>query len=141
MPNAKICPRCKELKPLDLFSKKSNSDDERQAYCTVCNKEQKARWYKRNRESQLVAIRERKRGLRAFVSELKKLPCTDCGNSFHPVAMDFDHTSNDKVRTVSDLVKLGVSKENLLKEIAKCDLVCSNCHRVRTWERNQAALV
>jgi hypothetical protein len=36
---------------------------------------------------------------------------------------------------VSRLLQEGVATEKLLAEIAKCDLVCSNCHRIRTWER------
>jgi len=72
---------------------------------------------------------------RAFINELKNRPCTDCGKIFHPCAMDFDHIGDDKVANIAKMVHF--SREKLLEEIAKCELVCANCHRVRTFERKQ----
>lgn len=57
-------------------------------------------------------------------------PCTDCGHHFAPCQMDFDHVSGQKVKPVSQMT--GGSWEAIEREIAKCDLVCANCHRVRT---------
>lgn len=64
----------------------------------------------------------------------KSRPCTDCGGTFHPDAMEYDHRDASKKRgLVGKLVKHSV--EAVMKEIAKCDLVCANCHRVRTARR------
>jgi hypothetical protein len=52
--------------------------------------------------------------------------------------MDFDHRpGTEKLFQFggSDLVRH--SLETTLAEIAKCDLVCANCHRVRTWRRHR----
>ena len=38
---------------------------------------------------------------------------------------------------VSAMVTRGVAMEMILEEIAKCDLVCANCHRMRTWTRGK----
>jgi hypothetical protein len=65
----------------------------------------------------------------------KQKPCADCGGTFHPVAMDFDHVRGEKLNEVSTLLRTGSSLETLKAEIAKCDVVCSNCHRVRTFTR------
>lgn len=60
----------------------------------------------------------------------------DCGGSFHPEAMDYDHRDPKTKRgSVKDMVKHSPSA--LMAEIAKCDLVCANCHRVRTARRRQ----
>lgn len=60
--------------------------------------------------------------------------CKDCGYKRHPHALDFDHMPGfEKSFEVSQSV--GRSKENLLKEIEKCELVCANCHRIRTASR------
>ncbi len=67
---------------------------------------------------------------RALTDTLKSAPCLDCGQKFKPCQMDFDHVRGEKLANISQL--LGGATEILLIEIAKCELVCANCHRVRT---------
>jgi hypothetical protein len=74
--------------------------------------------------------------MKALVQKLKDAPCVDCGGRFPPEAMDFDHTGDDKRFNVSRAWSEGYGEETILKEIAKCELVCSNCHRVRTARRH-----
>lgn len=62
------------------------------------------------------------------------IPCKDCGQKFPPVCMDFDHL-RDKFKQVSTLVYSGVDWEVIADEIAKCEIVCANCHRIRTQLR------
>jgi hypothetical protein len=63
-------------------------------------------------------------------------PCADCGGIFHYAAMEWDHRpGSDKVAEVSAVVAKTRSKRRVLEEIAKCDLVCANCHAVRTYIR------
>lgn len=65
-------------------------------------------------------------------------PCTDCGGFFHPAAMTFDHLPGSTKRgEVSSLLYSGY-RQVLMDEIAKCELVCANCHAVRTFGREQA---
>ncbi len=72
---------------------------------------------------------------REFVDWLKSSPCVDCRRSFHPVAMDFDHRDpSKKVNGISYLTGNHTTDEALWEEILKCDLVCSNCHRLRTFQ-------
>lgn len=66
---------------------------------------------------------------RAALDELKASPCFDCGGSFKPCQMDFDHVEGGKVANIAQLV--GGPTEGLLDEVAKCHLVCANCHRTR----------
>jgi hypothetical protein len=73
--------------------------------------------------------------LTSWVRQLKSEPCVDCEHTFHPTAMQFDHVRGVKVLKVSDLVARGCSRAKILAEIAKCELVCANCHAVRTHER------
>jgi hypothetical protein len=70
-----------------------------------------------------------------MVRDLKSGPCTDCGGIFHPAAMQWDHTGSDKLADVSDAVSKLWSKARILAEIDKCELVCANCHAVRTYTR------
>lgn len=72
-----------------------------------------------------------------FITQLKlELGCTDCGYKDHPAALDFDHLPGfEKVRGISRM--LAASRGQLLQELAKCEVVCSNCHRIRTWARRR----
>ncbi len=63
----------------------------------------------------------------------KNVPCADCGGQFPPECMDFDHVSGDKVGDLSNMWSFGEAR--LIAEIAKCELVCANCHRTRTKNR------
>jgi len=58
-------------------------------------------------------------------------PCLDCNKMFFPYQMDFDHVRGEKIKIVSHC-----TKNKILDEIAKCELVCANCHRIRTQARN-----
>lgn len=86
------------------------------------------------RESNRLSSQKRRSQRKAVVDALKRVPCVDCGGLFHPEAMDFDHV-NEKAFAISRGTTAAF--ERLLAEIAKCDVVCANCHRVRTWIRRQ----
>jgi hypothetical protein len=70
---------------------------------------------------------------RIKLDEIKGAPCRDCGGVFRPCQMDFDHVRGEKVAPVTRLI--GRPDGAMLLEIEKCDLVCANCHRARTWHR------
>lgn len=80
---------------------------------------------------------QRKGNHRALILQAKSHPCVDCGEMPPPVAMDFDHVRG-KSRNVADLSP-NSSPKTVLREIAKCDLVCARCHRVRTAHRRGCA--
>lgn len=92
-------------------------------------------YYARNREAEIAKVVTRQRATLAWLRDLRRVPCADCGGTFPPYAMDFDHRDPSM-----KLFSLGASKgATLLKsravleaEIAKCDIVCANCHRIRT---------
>lgn len=65
---------------------------------------------------------------RAWLDSLKFNPCTDCGKTLHPVAMDFDHVRGGKILSISNTHR----RDIILVELTKCELVCANCHRERT---------
>ena len=96
------------------------------------------RWYAANK-AKVAAKKDRKRArLRQLVRETKSQPCADCGGTFPYYVMDFDHVGDDKSALVSKLVNYGAT-QRLLDEMAKCEVVCANCHRIRTWHRMTTA--
>jgi hypothetical protein len=96
------------------------------------------RHYHKNKAYYLEKNNRRRQELRDYVNQIKSTtPCTDCGTSYPYFVMDFDHLG-DKTDMISKLVKLGGSKK-LRDEIQKCEVVCANCHRFRSYNRIQAA--
>lgn len=69
-----------------------------------------------------------------MVEYLRGKKCTDCGND-NMVVFEFDHVRGKKRDDISKLVKRGCWSV-VLDEIRKCDIVCANCHRIRTAVRN-----
>ena len=95
------------------------------------------RYYLRNKELYYKKNVKRKTQLIDFVNALKQKPCMDCGVQYQPQVMDFDHRDGKtKIAGINQMINLhSCSKAKILAEINKCDLVCANCHRVRTYCR------
>lgn len=81
--------------------------------------------------------RQRFRDNRAWRASLKDKPCVDCGNRFPAVCMDFDHVRGVKEYNVGNMTMM--NRDRIIREIEKCDIICSNCHRIRTANRRQQA--
>jgi|SRR3972149_1950645 len=73
-----------------------------------------------------------------IIRALKDKPCKDCKECYPYYVMDFDHVRGKKLFTLGNSIR-GYSVQQLLAEAAKCDVVCSNCHRKRTQKRKDAA--
>ena len=96
-------------------------------------------YYRTHRTEQIAratAVNRRARAtIRQLIHELKSRPCPDCGGEFPPVLMDFDHVRGTKRGIISRLSGGRMAKAKLMEEIAKCEVVCANCHRSRTLLR------
>lgn len=99
-----------------------------------------AAYYRRNLRLEKARIRARQTGTRDALRELRSGPCADCGGAFEPHQMDFDHRdpAAKSFRLTSGAAMLA-SAQRLKAEIAKCDVVCANCHRIRTRQRGTEA--
>lgn len=71
------------------------------------------------------------------IREAKNKPCMDCGKSYPAYVMDFDHLGEKLFNIGSAVRERIVSLEAIQLEIAKCDVVCSNCHRERTFGKSR----
>ena len=89
-------------------------------------------------KSEKLSIAKQKAYLAQYLRDLKtKTPCVDCGINYPYYVMDFDHVRGQKHANVMELVST-LSKKRIDQEIAKCEIVCSNCHRIRTHMRKMA---
>ena len=95
-------------------------------------------WYKLNKNSEKEHVQRRKKGLKKWLENYKsKLRCSKC-NENHPSTIDFHHKrESEKEMSISKMVSEGYSKERIKKEIEKCQILCSNCHRKLHWEKNK----
>lgn len=90
--------------------------------------------YQANKSAYLERSKETVRRNRLKLRELKDKPCVDCGEKYPFYVMQFDHMGTDKVANVSKIVHHN-SWQAVVDEIAKCELVCANCHAERSWQR------
>jgi hypothetical protein len=157
----KACRNCGEVRSAREFYKNDLTASGLHSWCRPCcvaaaserqkrlksdpewRREQTARLRRWRKENPEAAAAQRERGVernRQYITRLKdQTPCADCGGSFPKPIMEFHHVRGKKLSTVSTLVARAVSLERLKAEIAKCDLVCANCHRIRHHAEKAAA--
>lgn len=134
----KLCPECKSIKPFEEFPKhrvdKKTGKLLRRGYCHPC-------WYrvikKRHPSTRRCLDKYQKKHVdvnRKFIIEyLQKHPCVDCGMADIRV-LEFDHIGT-KTINISDLTRKPNAVEKIKEEIKQCEVVCANCHRIRTMVR------
>ena len=130
----KRCCTCKQVKPLDEFNKLARSRDGHQPSCRACNR----KYHYDNWDRHMSQIRRRKRHLRIenrrrLFELLSASSCADCGIS-DPLVLEFDHL-RDKRNSIANLISGGFEWAYIEDEIARCEIVCANCHRRRTVRR------
>jgi hypothetical protein len=130
----KRCFKCGQEKIFKEFSRHPRRGDGLQSQCKSCQKAYKDIHYRENKNEYLAKNKRRKKSNAIFINSQKQGPCMDCGETYPPWVMDFDHRDGKKKKfSISEANT--VSKETIIKEIEKCDLVCANCHRQRTHDR------
>ena len=134
----KRCSMCHEWKPLSDFHRNRRRRDGLQTACKPCNIARNQRWYRENPDVRSRRMDEqertaRQRRQRAIWAYLCGHPCVDCGES-DPLVLEFDHL-RDKVAKISKMANMKRPWSVILAEIAKCEVVCANCHRRRTLAR------
>lgn len=98
------------------------------------------RHYYANREIYIKKALKRKKDIRLWLNDVKESsPCVDCNEQYPYYVMDFDHLEG-KLYEVNKLIN-SCSITKLTTEIAKCEVVCSNCHRKRTHSRQIQAKI
>jgi hypothetical protein len=124
----KICNKCGRIKPLDAYYKAARNRGGRYHTCKKCKQEIDAKYY-HSSDKKKLKIKERQVENQRRVEDYKRLKgCLSCSEC-EPIALDFHHRdANSKEFTISHSSKR-FSWERILREIEKCDVLCSNCHR------------
>ncbi|HVD37866.1 MAG TPA: hypothetical protein VNC15_03425 [Solirubrobacterales bacterium] len=131
------CSRCKTEKPDADFAWRRRKRGQKDTYCRPCRAAYKQEHYQANKQRYIAAAARRKKALLRerfifLMDYFRDHPCVDCGET-DPVVLEFDHLRDKKV-SISEGVQ-GRRWQDVLDEIAKCEVVCANCHRRRTAKR------
>jgi len=106
-------------------------------------KEYDAAWYQANKARRQEKVRADRAVHVAWLDSLKEgKACTDCGGHFPPYVLEWDHLPGFiKDLVIADTRRAAHSRKRILAELEKCELVCANCHRERTFggERRKVA--
>jgi predicted Zn-ribbon and HTH transcriptional regulator len=97
------------------------------------------RYYATNREREIRRVRQRQGATLAFLRQIRDVPCIDCGGMFAPHQMDFDHRDPSlKSFRLTEGRAMLKARPDITVEVRKCDVVCANCHRIRTQATHAA---
>lgn len=154
----KYCSGCKQNLSLDMFWKNKAKKDGLHNYCKICHKrywasrdikrrfkyrndinyrklvndKSKTYYYEHQNAVKNQVKEHRIEKFQKIIEYLKIHPCVDCGNPDIRV-LEFDHVRGKKRDCVPAIARK-CSWENTLKEIAKCEVRCANCHKIRHYQ-------
>ena len=103
---------------------------------TSYNKKYLKAHYQKNKEYYLDKKKKYIKKTLLLVNKYKDKPCLDCHIKYPSYVMDFHHREGErKENTIAIMIRQGYSFKRILEEIKKCDLICANCHRIRTHKK------
>ncbi len=131
------CGACGETKPVEEFNWRRKQKGQRDNMCRPCRAKYKQEHYATNRQRYIdnAGLRRKRIGeerMQMLVAYLREHPCVDCGES-DVLVLEFDHLG-DKEFSIGGAFR-DRSLQAILDEMAKCEVVCANCHRRRTATR------
>lgn len=131
MEKTRTCTTCRRRKRVKCFSGEKR-------ICKGCKATYNRSWYERNKKKHKADVERNRaryrREMRELIGSLKSVSCADCGERYPVYVMDFDHRDPaTKKANVSRMAATGSAIRTVLEEAAKCDVVCANCHRERTF--------
>lgn len=135
-----ICSGCNEERDIENdFRWRYKERNIRQKYCKFCQAAFNKVHYQNNKQTYMNRALGRnarisKENQDKLLAYLSCHTCTDCGNNDIRV-LEFDHVRGEKLYTISRMVRHGISWKVIEDEIAKCEVRCVNCHRIKSIER------
>ena len=131
----KECGKCLKTKLIEEFNVIRQKEGKRHYWCKQCVKE-----YDRQRFKDPIIKERQKKKMREYkdavytkmYTYLQNHPCVDCSED-NILTLEFDHITQ-KTYTVGAMLQR-YSWEKMLEEVKKCEVVCANCHSIRTATR------
>ena len=139
MEKVKICSKCNQEKSTTRFAKDYRVDPPRfRGVCLDCVNKSNIISRSKNRDVYNKKAREKRNARKQRAILYKGGKCAACGGVFHTAAFDFHHL-DPKEKDIDPGLLMGASDETLFKELDKCILLCSNCHRELHYEETNTA--
>ena len=135
----KKCSKCDKDKSLSEFSKSIKKKDGYNSYCKECNKTYQKNHYQDNKSYYFDKTKQRRKVSKEFIDLIKiNNKCLKCSED-DIACLDFHHVDEDKDKdfNISEAYRHGVSIETIKREIDKCIILCSNCHRKLHYYENK----
>lgn len=128
----KFCNKCGQFKDESQFSIKNSKTGKRQSICQICHRKYSKKHYNKNKQQYIQKSVKRNKILiqqnKQLINQIKiESGCKICGENCL-ACLDFHHL-NEKDKLLNIAWSLKYSQKTLLKEISKCIVLCSNCHR------------
>ncbi len=100
-------------------------------------REYKRRWYRANKDKHISYVRKREIGIETWFRRYKEtLSCEICGEN-HPACLDFHHIDPSLKKFSVSRKRDRPSLKQLQEEIAKCQVLCANCHRKEHYKQRE----
>lgn len=137
----KTCSICKTQKDLSDFNKNKSRKDGLQTHCKNCNREKSKKYYESNLEKHRLVTKIRTKKIKDN-SQQKLLeyysthPCVRCGEA-NILVLEANHLK-DKFMDISQMLVHKISWNKIEIELKKCEVLCSNCHKIFTHEQNNS---
>lgn len=143
---SKTCKVCQKELPIENFSIKVSVTGQRSHMCRACFSQYSKEHYRKNKQKYIdkSALRNGKIKLELleYITKVKQKPCADCRKCYPSFVMDFDHINPaNKTYNISSMVCSGKKLQEIEVEISKCEIVCANCHRIRTYKQRESGLL
>ena len=139
----RFCSGCGVAHPIDNFAFKNTRAGRRHSRCRACYRRISQEHYANNKRAYLERNQrnnpQQREANRIFVNQfLREHPCVKCGES-DPVVLEFNHVDPaTKTGNICDMIHFRVSPARIRLEIAKCDVLCANCHQRHTTRQSLA---
>lgn len=131
----KKCNKCGQLKENEFYSKNPSRKDGLNSRCKTCQSEYIKQHYLKRKEyyvSKAKLSNQRKSEWLREIKNLYKIACVECGYDKHVEALDFHHKDRETKSFDINQAK-SQSKKAIIEELNKCEVLCANCHRIRTY--------
>jgi hypothetical protein len=128
----RVCKKCGETKNLAEFVKTKACTLGHSHTCKVCNWKIRAPQYAKDRRKRADQENKKNRDKKSYMVNKMGNKCYDCGNSYPDCVYDFHHLDPSQKDFKLSSVR-SMDLELIDKELSKCVMLCSNCHRVRHW--------
>lgn len=142
MKSRKICNKCGYPREIEEFSYENEVKDKRRGTCVHCQRENTKRHYNNNKGVYLDSQQKARIRIKKYLDDYKTdSGCIVCGEN-HIATLEFHHRDpREKEDNLTEAIRCKWSIARTDREIAKCDILCSNCHRKLHYDKRQLSVV